>query len=351
MPDTGTFDDEFARSIASSSLHLVILPTEKCNFRCTYCYEDFSVGRMTDATVSAVEAFVTNRLPSLTTLSIEWFGGEPLLAAQVIWRISRAVLDTASGTNPGLVYRAGITTNGWHLDQPTAEKLVAHGVARAQVSLDGPQSLHDASRPRIDGTGSYQRIHANLQALLASTVPLDVLLRVHLTPANASVMPAFVDELRERYLGDPRFSLLLTRVGHLGGPNDSEFEILSDRDTAALISELNPAAPGAASAVKADRLDIMEAGGNDFDVCYAAKLNSLVIRADGRLAKCTVALSQPSNDVGWINPDGSLTTHDARIRTWASGWFTGDRSALACPWETVPELARPEHKLLPLRPV
>jgi uncharacterized protein len=24
---------------------LTILPTEKCNFRCTYCYEDFELGK------------------------------------------------------------------------------------------------------------------------------------------------------------------------------------------------------------------------------------------------------------------------------------------------------------------
>ena len=33
-------------SLTPSLLHLILLPTEACNFRCTYCYEDFRLGRM-----------------------------------------------------------------------------------------------------------------------------------------------------------------------------------------------------------------------------------------------------------------------------------------------------------------
>lgn len=29
-------------SLRNDVLHLILLPTEQCNFRCTYCYEDFS---------------------------------------------------------------------------------------------------------------------------------------------------------------------------------------------------------------------------------------------------------------------------------------------------------------------
>lgn len=29
-------------------LHLIILPTEKCNLRCVYCYEDFKKGKMSE---------------------------------------------------------------------------------------------------------------------------------------------------------------------------------------------------------------------------------------------------------------------------------------------------------------
>jgi len=41
-------------------------------------------------------------------------------------------------------------------------------------------------------------------------------------------------------------------------------------------------------------------------ICYASKANSLVIRADGRIAKCTVALNDERNHIGDLKPDGSL---------------------------------------------
>lgn len=34
--------------VMDSSLHLIILPTEQCNFRCKYCYESFKKGKMSD---------------------------------------------------------------------------------------------------------------------------------------------------------------------------------------------------------------------------------------------------------------------------------------------------------------
>jgi uncharacterized protein len=339
---------EFAQSVRDDFLQLVILPTEKCNFRCTYCYEDFVIGRMSDETVGAVEAFLAQRVPRLRRLFIEWFGGEPLLARDVIWRLSQTAIDLCARVPTSVEFAAGITTNGWYLDVPTGRKLVEHHVTRAQVSLDGPRSLHDATRKRLHGEGTFERIHANLQALLGSSVPLEVLLRVHLTPENAPAMGPFVEELAATYLGDERFSLLLTPVGHLGGPNDAEFSILGGHEASRLISDLASIADSRTIRGKADRVDLVDANPTGLDVCYAAKPNSLVVRADGRLAKCTVALSNSHNDIGRINPDGTLSVFNEKLGPWMRGWFTGDTAALACPLERVPELEHPGKRLLPL---
>lgn len=340
-------------SVNNQSLHLVILPTEKCNFRCTYCYEDFAIGRMPRRVIDSVKTFVRRRIPELQALDIEWFGGEPLLAKNVIWEISEAIQEAVTGSLHETAYRGGITTNGWGLDVGTAETLVKHGIRRAQVSLDGPREFHDSTRRKINGSGSYDRLHANLKSIRDAAVPIQVLLRVHLTPDNAAAMPTFVDWLGDTYLTDARFALLLTRVAHLGGANDGNFEILNDSEAAEIITTLHMAGSSKAVSTKADRVDLFESQEalSGIDVCYAAKMNSLVIRADGHIAKCTVALSQPGNDVGMLNDDGSLSIDNGRLRLWTNGWFSGDVKQLACPYEANPNVfAAPanERRLLPL---
>jgi hypothetical protein len=45
---------QIAAYITQKFQELILLPTEKCNFRCTYCYEDFELGRMKESTILAL---------------------------------------------------------------------------------------------------------------------------------------------------------------------------------------------------------------------------------------------------------------------------------------------------------
>jgi sulfatase maturation enzyme AslB (radical SAM superfamily) len=47
---------ELLGCIANDQLHLVVMPTEACNFRCTYCYEDFRYTRMEPEVVRGLVA-------------------------------------------------------------------------------------------------------------------------------------------------------------------------------------------------------------------------------------------------------------------------------------------------------
>jgi uncharacterized protein len=75
-----TITDRELAAISSDSLGLIILPTEACNFRCVYCYETFEHGKMNPILVQALKKFITSRISDLSSLSISWFGGEPLCA-------------------------------------------------------------------------------------------------------------------------------------------------------------------------------------------------------------------------------------------------------------------------------
>ena len=70
-------------------------------------------------------------------------------------------------------------------------------------------------------------------------------------------------------------------------------------------------------------------------VCYAGKANSFVIRADGGVAKCTVALYDERNRVGKLNEDGTIALDRLRLMPWLKGLETLDLDTLACPYQTL----------------
>ncbi|MFI1396223.1 radical SAM protein [Streptomyces sp. NPDC020681] len=325
------FQEELSSALTDQTLHLILLPTEQCNFRCTYCYEDFAIGRMERETVEALKLLLNRRFADLQRLDIAWFGGEPLLAQAIVEEISAHVM-TSVADRPEFQYQGDMTTNGYLLDVPTAEKLAGLGVTIYQISLDGPESVHDTTRVRSNGGASFQRIWQNLLAIRDSRLPVRILLRIHLTPENLPSMPEFLRQVRDTFLGDSRFSVSLKPVERMGGPNDETLEVLSKQARAEAVGQLEAVVR---AGVPASRTP------SGPDVCYAARPNSLVIRANGRIAKCTVALSDPSNDIGRLASDGTIHIDDARLTPWLRGWANGDWTAVGCPYVGMPRSASP----------
>lgn len=333
------FRRELAASFRDDALHLIVLPTEQCNFRCTYCYEDFTVGRMGDETVGGIKRLLERRTAAgLRRLNLSWFGGEPMLARGIVEEVSRYAAELAAGRTE-LTYHADMTTNGYLLDAATARDLRGVGVSSYQISLDGPAAVHDTTRVRANGGASFHRIWRNLVAIRDSGLQVGILLRVHLTPANLPLMPEFLVRLRDTFLYDERFTLHLKPVERMGGPNDGTMEILTQELRRQALDELNAVAYAGLSTAPADS--------DDLQVCYAARPNSLVIRADGTVAKCTVALTDPANAIGRLRPDGTLRIDNQRLAPWVRGWTSGDETAVHCPYAEMP---RPQRPLLHITP-
>lgn len=328
MPNISTSDMSLA--FRNDVLHLIILPTEQCNFRCTYCYEDFRVGKMERAVITGIKNLLAARAAELRRLHIAWFGGEPLIALGVIEEIAGFARELAE-RHTELTCTGEMTTNAYLLDRGTAERLDSLGVRNYQITLDGPEEHHDRTRLRRDGRGSFERIWANLLGLRAGNPRLRIALRVHVTPDNLAVMPAFLRLLRQEFLGDPRFTLLLRAVGRWGGPNDAHMRVLEGAEKRRAMSMLRQ------EALAGLEEESTHTTGN---VCYASRPNSLIIRATGDIGKCTVALSDPANNIGRIREDGSLALRNEDLAPWLRGWRNADTDALGCPLIGIPRKAK-----------
>lgn len=326
MPISGP---HLASSLNEASFNLILLPTEQCNFRCTYCYEDFTLPRMSETLVQAIERFLSEKVRSLDTLSLSWFGGEPLMAKDIVYRLSTFCQRLADNAGGALNYTSNMTTNAYLLDLDTATRLQSVGVREFQVSLDGWEMAHDQTRRRQDGRGTFHRIWANLSSILESNLDVKLLLRVHLTPENGKSIEELLLNLVAKFAGDSRVEIFLKAVEHLGGPQDSGFSTLGHASAEELRAELDAIFKDSFTAYRTAPI-------GSTPVCYASRRNSLVIRSNGRLAKCTVAFADPFNDVGHLEDSGELVVEATKLARWVRGFASLNDSELACPLDGMP---------------
>jgi uncharacterized protein len=310
--------------LSNEFLGLMILPTEACNFRCKYCYERHPPGRMSDRTVAALKSFLEQRLPSLQSVNVSWFGGEPLIAKDIVVDVCRFIQHRIEGRKD-ITFASSATTNGYLLDAPTLKALVEAGVTEYQISLDGPPEIHNQTRVRADGAGTFERIWTNLIAIRNSNLPVKVMLRIHLTQESRFGMEPLLALLRAQILHDHRFTVFFRVVSKLGGENDHLLNAIPEDDEAAVVAELEHALGGERFKHK-----------SDFPMCYAAHANQFVIRANGDIAKCTVALYDERNKIGSLRADGTLEIVSSRLTPWIRGIATLDADQLACPWRDFP---------------
>lgn len=325
--------EDFTRSaslLSNKYFQLIILPTEKCNFRCTYCYEDFAVGRMKKETILGIKSLLEKRcINNLDYLKISWFGGEPLTAKDTVLEISDYA-TSLSKKYPNLYYAGTMTTNGYLLDYNTASRFADVGVRAYQISIDGPRDVHNKSRIRADGSGTYEQIWANLIAIRDSQLPVSVLLRIHFTVETLHLFTPLIEDIKREFINDFRFSIFFKAIEHLGGPNDSSFQVFSEVERKKAIEYLQNKLFGE-NIASTQNLSIID----DY-VCYAAQPNSLVIRSNGDVGKCTVALYDERNKIATLQPDGTLKVIPGRLAPWVRGIETLDPAALACPLVGLP---------------
>src|SRR5262245_21364506 len=110
----GLVETEIPACVSNSIPHLILMPTEACNLRRVYCYEDFKFSRMEPWVVRGVRNILTYRATELETLVLSWFGGEPLLARDIVEEIMLHVRSLAHA-NPRLQLASDITTNAYLL--------------------------------------------------------------------------------------------------------------------------------------------------------------------------------------------------------------------------------------------
>jgi uncharacterized protein len=171
---------------------LTIAPTLNCNFDCVYCYEgEKQALTMTNEIMDALLKYIDTFLISARRFSVGWYGGEPLLCLDKIEYLTQGIFEICR--NKEVMYSSGIITNGYLFTKAVAKQLGNLNVRFAQVTLDGPEKIHDARRPLRSGRGTYSAIVKNI--IEASEVFPRISIRVNVDRNNIKTIPAMLLDL------------------------------------------------------------------------------------------------------------------------------------------------------------
>ena len=317
---------EFANAATPRHLGLALSLTEQCNFRCTYCYESFEFGAMSEEIYSGLMAFATRTIPTLASFSLNWFGGEPLLEWRRMANFTR-YCRTLANEHGVKMPAATVPTNAWGLTPHVLGELVSAGIGLYMISLDGTADTHDQTRKRISGRGTFDRIYKNLLAAAQSDETFELVLRLHLHADNIDSQRDLVQQLARDFGADERFKLQPIALGNFGGETVKVLNLLQRGQSDSIPLQLRNMFRPSTS------IDAEETA-PPVKVCYAAKPNHIFIRPNGRLAKCTSALDRPDNDVGHLLPTGELEMDESKALLWSFGFQTGKAADLSCPFFT-----------------
>lgn len=299
----------------SNRFSILILPSENCNFRCLYCYEKFERGKMEPGIVQGLKLFVDKKIretKGLKELSVSWFGGEPLLAQDIISELSDHFIASCRKNN--IVYiSGGMSTNGFFLTPEAVNLMLKHQIKNFQVTLDGPEALHDSHRQLASGGKTYKRILENLTKMKASQDDFFVRIRINFNNESAAAIKKWLKkEIAPIFSDNKRFALSFNSIGRWGGKNDAALAVCDSLSASKLRAEFAVQSQLYDFSDKAVKEPLMPHG----NVCFASKESSLVIGSNGNIYKCTVALDDPRNLVGKLTADGRLKINQTLWDKW-----------------------------------
>lgn len=175
-------------------VHVTLKLTDECNFRCFYCYQAHAPNVLDSTKMDAVKKYLARICENgIESVRLNLFGGEPTLNLAV-------AIDLADYLKSKKIeHKFSMATNGYLLTPSAVADLERIGVSSVQVTLDGPEHVHDKMRYLADGGKTYGVILDNIAHILDAT-DIQVIIRHNLTKNNVRHIPELYEDLHRRGL-------------------------------------------------------------------------------------------------------------------------------------------------------
>ncbi len=267
---------------------ITIIPTMNCNFGCKYCYEKNIVenSKMDGETKDAIVRYIENNLHAEGKLIVTWYGGEPLLALDVIESLSKQFIKICETKNAQ--YEAMIVTNGYLLSEQAVNILKQCMVNKIQITLDGDRTTHNSRRPLINGNGTYSIIWNNILRLKNMHDGIKVFLRVNTDKLNYEAVEDVYNTIKEQGM-DEFIYVYPGKVMAVDSCYNGE-DCFSNAEFASIVREFNCRH----IEERAEKLYPQKR----YNACGADNKNSAIITYNGDIYKCWMDIGNDRKRIG-----------------------------------------------------
>ncbi len=206
-----------------SKIMVNIVMTYDCNCECTYCFEKIDSEKINyKHDISELDKIIQyiNKISYNKDLYINYFGGEPLLNYPDIFYIH----DNLQG-NKKLF--ENITTNGTLISKDLSKHLISRGIKSYQITLDGPENIHNMRRPLKNGKSSWKYTIKGLLNLLEIDDDINLNIRINVDENNYKKLKSIIDEIPTKITEYKNTNIYLSPV--FGNSKYNSDEILKKR--------------------------------------------------------------------------------------------------------------------------
>jgi len=305
--------EEYRKRLSSGPVKALICPTFSCNLRCSYCFQgnlrEKVRGKLDNEGVSQAFSSLDKIIEAEQApgAQVEISGGEPFLPSS--YRTIESILKFAKMRD----YPVGFVTNGVNLlhFKPLLDKYRSL-IKNVQVTIDGPQTIHDRRRRFTNGRGTFHHIVEGVDLLLK--LGIATVMRVNVDLENVTALPELAEFIFDKGWNlKEHFRARLAKVEDHGevSENASDLSEYSLVERVELVLSGDRYAREAFADTRISRIlgqiaKVIEKRYADykpsFFYCEATSTGMYVFGADGLLYPCGEAAGNPSFAVGRFLP-------------------------------------------------
>ncbi|CVH78667.1 molybdenum cofactor biosynthesis protein A [Coriobacteriaceae bacterium CHKCI002] len=165
-----------------NEIKIAINPTLSCNARCEYCFEEgFRRGNMSERVIHSTARYIAEAVRKNDLVTFRWFGGEPLMAPDVITDIIRLSHEYAQVP---FRHKSTVLSNGSLVTDQIIELFKDNwNVSELHLTLDGDRGYHNRMKHYLDSSiDGFEAVLRSARKALEANIA--VVCRINITKDN-----------------------------------------------------------------------------------------------------------------------------------------------------------------------